>query len=432
MRRSRSVFTALLACTLSCVLSACTTLRESAAPQAPQVAQAAARDSVLLISLDGFRVDYLDLGITPNLARIAREGVRAQWMTPSYPSLTFPNHYSIVTGLVPDHHGIIHNTMRDPALVKFSLSNRDAVGDARWWGGEPLWVGAEKAGLPTATLFWPGSEAAIGGVRPTRWRPFDEHMPVDARVDEVVGWLSEPDATRPRLATLYFEHIDHESHAFGPDSPQAHAEIRRLDAAIGRLLDGLAARGRLERANIVVVSDHGMATVPPGNVLPAEDLVPAEQAEVITLGQVVMVQPRPGFEAQVERRLVGAHAHYDCWRKENMPKRWRTGTHPRTPAIVCQMREGWDMVRRAEIAKRPDHARGSHGYDPALPSMRALFLARGPAFRAGTTLPPFDNVDVYPLLARLIGIREAPNDGDIAPLLPALREARAQDNSLTR
>lgn len=408
-----------LACCLVAFLAAC------ASPPVAERAPPSDR-SVLLVSLDGFRADYLDLGITPNLSRIAREGVRARWMTPSYPSLTFPNHYSVVTGLVPDHQGMIHNTMLDPELGTFKLSNRMAVGDSRWWGGEPVWVGAEKAGMRSATLFWPGSEAAIDGVRPTRWHAFDAKMPIDLRVDMVLGWLSEPDATRPRIATLYFEHLDKAGHDYGPDSPQAHAALRTLDAALGRLLDGLAAHSRLEATDLIVVSDHGMATVPPGNVLAAEDLVPATQASVITIGQVITLIPKPGFEAQVERRLVGAHPHYDCWRKSDLPKRWRSGTHPRTPPIVCQMHEGWDMVTRESIATRPAHDRGSHGYDPALPSMRALFVARGPSFRRGVTLEPFDNVDVYPLLTRLVGIEAAPNDGDASTWAPALAEDAAR------
>src|SRR5688500_2344112 len=229
----------ILACCLLLLLAACTST--------PHTDRAASSQrSVLLVSLDGFRAGDLDLGITPNLARIAHEGVRARWMTPVYPSLTFPNHYSIVTGLVPDHHGIVHNTMRDPELGGFKLSDRGAVGDGRWWGGEPIWGGAEKAGLRSATLFWPGSEAEIAGIRPTRWHPFDDRTPLDARTDIVVGWLSEPDATRPRIATLYFETVDHASHAYGPDSPQARDAIRLVDAAIGRLLDGLAARGHLD------------------------------------------------------------------------------------------------------------------------------------------------------------------------------------------
>jgi predicted AlkP superfamily pyrophosphatase or phosphodiesterase len=397
---------------LVCFLTAC-----ASAPR-PVVEH----DSVLLVSIDALRADYLELGITPNLARLAGEGVRAQWMTPSYPSLTFPNHYTLVTGLRPDHHGIIHNTMWDDAMGGFKLSDRVAVGDTRWWGGEPIWIGAQRAGMPTATLFWPGSEAPIHGLRPTRWKAFDDGASFDARVDEVVGWLGEPAATRPRLATLYFDQLDKASHNFGPDSPRALAVLREADAAIGRLLRGLAARGRLDRVNLVLVSDHGMATVAPGHAIAVEDMVTPEEAVVVSIGQSIGIAPRAGHEAAVEKKLLGAHAQYECWRKHELPARWHYGRHPRVPPIVCQMHEGWDALPREQLARRPAGAtRGSHGYDPVLPSMRAVFIARGPAFRQGVLLPPFDNVDVYPLLARLLGITPAANDGDAATLLPALR-----------
>ncbi|MDQ3229065.1 MAG: ectonucleotide pyrophosphatase/phosphodiesterase [Pseudomonadota bacterium] len=389
---------------------------------APATRPPVERDSVLLVSLDGFRPDYLDLGITPNLSRLAREGVRADWMKTSYPSLTFPNHYTLVTGLRPDRHGIVHNTMRDAELGDFALSKRDALGDGRWWAGEPIWVGAAKAGLPSATLFWPGSEAAIQGIRPTRWRAFDETVTLEARVETVVGWLSEPLASRPRIATLYFETIDHDSHDHGPDSPQARAAVRAVDAAMGQLIQKLSERGVLDRTNLVIVSDHGMAPVAPGNVVAVEDMVNPLDAEVITAGQSVGFQPRAGRETQAEAQLLGTHPHYSCWRKSEVPARWHYGRHPRVPAIVCQMQEGWDARTRADIARRSSKTtRGSHGYDPALPSMRALFLARGPAFRRGVRLEPFDNVDVYPLLTRLIGIPAAPNDGSPATWTPALR-----------
>ncbi len=415
---------ALLACLLaSCATSPSTSAPDSNPASAARAVATHAPDSVLLVSLDGFRADYLDLGIAPNLSRIAREGVRARWMSPSYPTLTFPNHYSMVTGLVPDHHGIVHNTMRDAAIGGFKLSDRKAVGDGRWWDGRPIWVSAEKAGLPSATLYWPGSEAEIAGVRPTRWSQYREGhtLPLHERVDTVLGWLSEPQATRPRIATLYFETVDHDSHAYGPDSPQAHAAVRAVDAELGRLLDGLVARGIAEHVNLVVVSDHGMAAVPRSQLVAVEDVVSKEEATVVTIGQVITIAPNPGHEARVERKLLGRHDGYDCWRKGELPARWRYGSHPRIPPIVCQMHEGWDMLPRETIAKRTTVIRGSHGYDPALPSMRALFVASGPAFRRGVTLQPFANVDVYPLLARLLGIQPAPNDGDIAPLLPALR-----------
>ena len=382
---------------------------------------------VLLVSIDGFRADYLSLGITPNLQRIIDAGVRAEWMNPSYPSLTFPNHYTLVTGLRPDRHGIVHNTMADPDLGGFMLSNRDAVGDGRWWSGEPIWVGASRAGLPTATLFWPGSEAAVQGIRPDRWKPFDPAMPFPDRVDTVLGWLSEDEATRPRIATLYFERVDKAGHEHGPDSPEAMAAIREADDTIGLLLDGLVSRGLQDRVNLVVVSDHGMAPVAPGHAVAIEDMVSARDGRVVSYGQSIGIEPMQGRDAFAERRLLGRHGHYECWRKGDLPRRWNYGDNRRIPAIVCQMDEGWDAIPAEAIERRrAAGSRGSHGYDPALPSMRALFIARGPAFREGVVLPAFDNVDVYPLLARLVGIAPAPNDGDIAPLLPALAGSPAE------
>lgn len=412
----RSILTAATAALLAFTLAACA---PPTRPEAPP-----ADTPLLLISIDGFRASYFELGQTPNLERLAGDGMRAQWMTPSYPSLTFPNHYTLVTGLRPDHHGVIHNSMSDAAIGKFKVADRDAVGDTRWWsGGEPIWIGAQKAGLRSATLFWPGSEAPIHGLRPNRWRPFDAKVDENARVDEVLGWLGEPASTRPHVATLYFDALDHEGHEHGPDSPEAREAMVRIDAAIGRLLDGLAARDQLEHVNLIVVSDHGMAEVVPGHRIAVEDMVTPEQAVVTSVGQSIGIAPNPGFEAQVERRLLDAHAQYDCWRKSELPARWHYGTHPRVPPIVCQMHEGWDAIEGEKLRGATQvQTRGSHGFDPALPSMRAIFLARGPAFKRGATIPAFDNVDVYPLLARLIGIRPAKNDGDIAPLLPALRD----------
>lgn len=412
----RSILTAASAALLVFALAACSAPTRPEAPPADT--------PLLLISIDGFRASYFELGQTPNLERLAGDGVRAQWMTPSYPSLTFPNHYTLVTGLRPDHHGVIHNSMSDAAIGKFKVADREAVGDTRWWsGGEPIWIGAQKAGLRSATLFWPGSEAPIHGLRPNRWRPFDAKVDENARVDEVLGWLGEPASTRPHVATLYFDALDHEGHDHGPNSPEAREAMVRIDAAIGRLLDGLAARDQLEHVNLIVVSDHGMAEVVPGHRIAVEDMVTPEQAVVTSVGQSIGIAPNPGFEAQVERRLLGAHAQYDCWRKSELPARWHYGTHPRVPPIVCQMHEGWDAIEGEKLRGATQiQTRGSHGFDPALPSMRAIFLARGPAFKRGATIPAFDNVDVYPLLARLIGIRPAKNDGDIAPLLPALRD----------
>ena len=406
---------------LSLLLAACTS-----APAPSANGPRATPYTLLLVSLDGVHPDDLRRGDTPNLSRLAAEGVSADWMTPSYPALTFPNHYTLVTGRRPDRHGLVHNVMQVPELGRFMLSDRDAVGDGRWWeGGEPLWVTMENAGMPTATLFWPGSEAPVQGVSPTRWTPFDAGLPKDERVDRVLAWLSEPASTRPRFATLYFEHPDSAGHAHGPGSPELRAAMRAVDAQIGRLLDGIERRGLAGQVDLVIVSDHGMAEVPGGNVVAFEQMVDAADAEPVSFGQVVGFRPLPGHTAAAEAALLGAHDHYDCWRKHELPARWRYGSHPRIPPIVCQMHEGWDALPARYIERRPPGTRGSHGYDPALESMRAIFIARGPSFAGGVRLPPFDNVDVYPLLARLVGVEPAAHDGDPATLLPALRSTAA-------
>jgi predicted AlkP superfamily pyrophosphatase or phosphodiesterase len=404
----------------SVALAAFTALLLAACASAPDDPEESA--PVLLVSIDSFRADYLDRGVTPNLSRIARDGVRARWMNPSYPSLTFPNHYTLVTGLRPDHHGIVHNTMHDPALGSFRNSDAKAVREPRWWGGEPLWVTAEKAGLRTATLFWPGSEAPINGTWPHDWVEYDEAMSMPQRVDKVVGWLSRAAGERPRLATLYFEALDETAHSFGPDSPQTNATLADIDAAIGRLLRGLSQHGLRDRVNLVIVSDHGMAPVPFAQTRNIESLVDPADARYVSAGEVLGFVPQPGREAATEARLLGRHDHFECWRKGELPPRWQYGKNPRVPPIVCQMDVGWDAVTPQKLAMRnPGSTRGSHGYDPMDPSMRALFIAQGPAFRRGVEVQPFDNVDVYPLLARLVGIAPQPNDGDIAPLLPALK-----------
>ena len=388
--------------------------------------------AVLLVSIDGLRADTIGSGVMPTLDALAARGVHADWMNPSYPSLTFPNHYTLVTGLRPDHHGIVNNTMRDAALGGFSLSNRAAVEDARWWGGTPIWVTLQAHGGHAATMFWPGSEAPIGGAHPDQWRRFDASMPDSERVDTTLDWLARTDAARPTLVTLYFDQVDHEEHLSGPHSLQAMQAEADVDSALARLLDGLDARGLRDRVDVIIVSDHGMARVPPGQREYLDDLLaakslPATAIDAVSRGTSVGVDIAPAANArQVETALLGRHAHSECWRKADVPARWHYGTNPRVPAIVCQADIGWILTTRpkpGDRARMDDgnaHATGSHGYAPESPEMRAVFVADGPRFADGKRLPAFDNVDVYPLLARLLGVPAAPNDGDPATLLPAL------------
>ncbi len=379
---------------------------------------------LLLVSIDGFRADYLDRGLTPTLTQLAHAGVRATAMQPAFPSLTFPSHYTLVTGLYPDHHGIVQNTMEDPAIpgVRFALSNRVAVGDERWWNqATPIWISADRAGLRTATMFWPGSEAPIHGQHPDYWKPFDAKTTPSRRVDQVLAWLDLPIAQRPRFITLYFDGVDHAAHRHGPDSPEVDAAMVEVDAALARLRDGLAQRGLRDAINLVIVSDHGMAAVPNDQHLVMDDVVPIDAVDVVTLGVSAGLRAKPGHEDIVEAALLSKHEHMQCWRKQDVPARLHYGQNARIPPLLCLADVGWIIASRAEIAQRSDASIGEHGYDNAAPQMRALFIAQGPAFRQGVVLAEFPNVDLYPLLTTLLGIRAEPNDGDLAPLRPALR-----------
>ena len=397
-------------------LAACSTTPPRTAPEESP--------ALLLISIDGLRPDYLGKGNTPHLDRLAREGVHAEWMNPSYPVLTFPNHFTLVTGLRPDHHGIVHNSMRDEVIGRFRVADLQAGADARWWQGEPIWNTAEKAGLRTAVWAWPGNMAPIGGLRPARHVEYSPQVSPAARADEVAGWLTEPATTRPRLAALYIEQVDGTGHDHGPNAPQTQARVHEVDAAIGRMLETLESTGRRAHTNVVVVSDHGMAEVQADQYIALEDMASFEQAEAVSTGQVIGFNPRAGYETVASQRLLGRHAHYECWRKQELPARWQYGQHPRVPAIVCQMDEGWNALPAQQLQSyKAELNRGSHGYDPSLASMRATFIAAGPSFRAGSSLPAFDNVDVYPLLAHLLNIAPAPNDGSLDTFTPVLKPA---------
>jgi predicted AlkP superfamily pyrophosphatase or phosphodiesterase len=375
------------------------------------------RDTVVLVSIDGFRADYLDRGLTPHLSALAADGVRAEGMRPSFPSLTFPNHYTLVTGRRPDHHGIVHNVVEDPHLPGRFVYNRPATtGDQRWWnGGEPIWVGAERQGVRTATMFWPGSDVVIRDRRPWQWRPFDKNVTPDQRVDTVLGWLALPAAERPRFITLYFEHVDKAGHDYGPDSPEVAAALGGIDAALGRLVDGLERLGVGASTNLVIVSDHGMIATSRERIVFIEDLVDLSRVRAVNLGITAGFEPLPGQSHYADAKLLAPHPHFDCWRRHAMPPRFHYGRHQRVPPIVCLADAGWILTTREYLAKRKDGVPGGeHGYDNALTDMAALFVAHGPAFRRGAVVPMFDNVDVYPLLARLVGIRPAANDGNPA------------------
>lgn len=386
-------------------------------------ALAAGRAPVILISIDGFRADYISRGLTPTLSALAADGAWARdGMRPSFPVNTFPNHYTLVTGLRPDHHGITDNTLFDAARpgVKFSMGARDQVQDRFWWdGAEPVWVTAEKAGLKSSVMFWPGSEAEIRGVRPSQWSVYDEELPPFDRVDRLLGWLDLSPAERPAFMTLYFEAIDTVGHRISPEGAGLNSALGDVDAALARLVAGLKARGVYDRVNLIVVADHGMAETSPDRVVFLDDLAPIADVTIVTLGTVSGLIPRT---PAAETALVGKHLHVECRRKAQLPRRFHYGTHRRIPPVICLPETGWLLTTREWAARRPmTGPAGSHGYDPDAVQMRALFVAHGPDIRPGVVLPVFDNVSVYPLIMRLLGLPARPNDGRARDTARALR-----------
>lgn len=376
---------------------------------------------VVLVSFDGFRSDYLDRGLTPVLDSLAGAGVRADSMLPVQPAKTFPNHYTIATGLYPGEHGIVANTFYDAERAAwYSPANRAAVEDGTWYRGEPIWVTAQRQGLRTGTMFWIGSEADVGGVRPNYWKRFDAAMPDEARVDTVLSWLRLPDAQRPRLLTLYFEMTDDAGSRYGPSSPEANAAVARADSMLGRLINGARTLPFADRINYVVVSDHGMADTRDAVFL-------AEHIDTVGLrfathGPFAFLY-LDGSSARIDsmRAALRDMPHVQALKRDELPAEWHWND-PRMGDLVLIAEPYW-QIGRGRIPLRPH---GAHGWPSDTPGMAGIFLASGPNVRAAGRIPAFRSVHVHPFLAGLLGIEAARDiSADATVLAPYVREASA-------
>ena len=397
----------------------------ASAPAATPPASVAEAGTLVLVSIDGMRWDYLDRpgAEIPTLRQIAG-GVQAERLIPVFPTLTFPNHYSLVTGLHPETHGIVGNTMRDPGRLidgeaaRFSLSDRDAQRDPAWWSGEPIWVTAERQGLRAATVFWPGSEAETA-VRPSRWLPYDGSLPYAARVDSALAWLDAPDP--PGLITLYFEAVDSAGHEHGPDAPDVDQALARVDAALARLFDGLRQRGRLASTDLVVVSDHGMRARSRDRVVILDDAIDLD-AHDVDWGATVGVWPAPGTDLDALVDRISALDHVTAYRKDDAPARLHYRDNPRIPPVTILADDGWTATSREYLDRNPDRpSGGTHGWDNRFDSMHGVFLASGPHFRDGLRTGPVHTVDVYGIVASALGLDPAPNAGDPSAARRVLR-----------
>ncbi len=382
---------------------------------------------LILISLDGFRCDYTELhpNSSPTLEELKRNGVSTQGLIPAFPTNTFPNHYTLVTGLYPSRHGIVNNDFFDPDVgMFFRYLQPSSARDPRWWGGEPIWITAVNQGKKAAASFWVGSEALINGVRPTYWRPYDHRLPFEKRLDEFIGWMKLPAAERPAFVAFYLEELNTAGHSHGPQSREVATTIQLLDRRIATLLARL--RGEGIEPNLVVVSDHGMAAVDPARVAILDDFIALSRVQVDFDGSVVGLRPREGDSRTLVRDLARI-PHASVYRAEDLPAHFQLGPNRRIPPVWIIPDEGAHVVLRTTYDRLRaryspyDYLPGDHGYDPALPSMHGVLIAHGPAFRIGAKIPAVKNIHVYNLLCALLGLTPAANDGDDRLVRAALR-----------
>ena len=361
----------------------------------------------VIISLDGFRWDYTQWYDTPFLDRMAEEGVEAA-LIPSYPSKTFPNHYTLATGLFPDHHGIIGNKFINRATgKKFSLSNREVKHDAHYYGGEPIWLTAQRQGLRTAVFYWPGSDVAVQGKYPDKYFNYDQEprLTFGQRIDGILKQLRRPEAKRPQLIMAYFEQPDHNGHVYGPQAKQTRIAVMEIDKLISNLYERIQKLPISDKVNFIVVSDHGMTLTMPEKHINARQYLKKEWYYDIEGDAPANVYAREGCADSICQALQGVD-HIRVWHRTEVPYYLHYGTNENVGDVVIDTELGWLFSdKKAEYG-------GTHGYDPSYNDMHALFRAVGPAFKH-ISLPHFPNVDVYPLLCHLLGIEPAPNDGSL-------------------
>jgi predicted AlkP superfamily pyrophosphatase or phosphodiesterase len=377
------------------------------------------KNYVVLVSMDAFRWDYDKIYKTPNLNRLAQDGVKADRLIPSFPTVTFPNHYTIATGLYPDHHGLVNNNFPAPELGLFyRIGDRTAVENPAFYGGEPIWNTAEDQGVKSASFYWVGSEAPIGGMQPSYWKKFDDTVPFESRIDTVIKWLSYPIEKRPGFITLYFEEPDAVSHGAGPVSDETGRMVEKLDSLIGVLRMKLSGLPYSKRINLIVVSDHGMGPVSPARYVNLLGVIPQRMIGGIFGGNPVFtINPAEG-KTDTILYLLNRQKGLRAYRKYEVPSRWHYGTNPRIGEIVVVADSSWS------IGTRPDGSGirgGAHGYDNANTDMHAIFYAAGPAFKKGYTFNQLNNTDIYNLICKILKLNPAPNDGNLQNINPILK-----------
>jgi len=368
----------------------------------------AAKDNpyVILVSFDGFRWDYVNRGITPNLKRMEREGASALSLRPTFPSKTFPNHYSIISGMYPENHGIIFNRFTNPFTgERYKVGDTLSVRDSKWYLGEAMWETAERQGIRTACYFWPGSEVHLSYRRPTYVEYYDHDRPYEERVDGIIRWLLLPESRRPHFLTLYFDATDTYGHKYGPDSPQINEAIQRLDSILGLLITRLENINFLDKVNIIVVSDHGMTPVSKDRVINVEEMLNGIPAKIQWNGPVMMIEPANGYFEKVLNHLTQQADHFRVYQRNQVPGFYHFSHHPFISRLILVADPGWSLVDNTTLRKLEKYGfGGNHGYDNNHLDMHGIFYAMGPAFKQGYRTGTLWNIDIYPLICKILNI----------------------------
>ncbi|XP_063841100.1 LOW QUALITY PROTEIN: venom phosphodiesterase-like [Scylla paramamosain] len=371
---------------------------------------------VLIVSLDGFRPDYLHHGQTPTLERLSKLGVHAPYLLPVYPTKTFSNHYSIVTGLYPESHGIVDNVFYDPTFRALFTIKSPAARNGSWWHGEPIWNTLARQGKKSATFFWPGSEQTSGGRYPDHWMHYKSSVPYEERVSKVLEWVSLPPKERPSWVSLYFEEPDKQGHSTGPLSPEIDKALKKVEKAVRRLMRGLAERELLHCVNLLFVSDHGMAQSRTDVEIDLAVSVPniSQVADVIFGASAKIMLKNPSHEAEVDlvRRLSNDFpGKLRAFLKTDLPKRLHYVNDLRISPIVLDQQPGYRVKDVRPDSKKRDPPQGSHGYDYIHPGMDAFFIGYGADFVQSKTVEAFQNIELYNLMCLLANVEPAPNNG---------------------
>ncbi|GAB2499268.1 alkaline phosphatase family protein [Algoriphagus taiwanensis] len=388
--------------------------------------------TVILISLDGFRYDYVERFKPENISRFISEGTQAQSMVSSFPSKTFPNHYTIATGMRPERHGIVDNTFYDPEKDEvYAIGKRELVTDGTWYGGTPLWVLAEKNGVKAASYFFVGSEAAIQGIRPSYYYDYDGRVNNLTRISKAFEWLQMPDSLRPRMITMYFSDMDDIGHRYGPSNEeQIGNRLKKLDAELGALFEGVKSLD-LE-VNIIIVSDHGMVDVTMENRILLDQIVEGIDARIVNSGALAhLYLNNPSEKEAAKQKLNAKKGQFKIVDPVDLEYYGDLSTHAdRIGDLIILADLGYylanDQGYLSVVARRMrmdgSTARGEHGFDPKAKEMHAIFYAKGPQIKSGLTIDSFDNIHVYPLICQILGLPIPKDiDGKLEVLQPILK-----------